>query len=188
MQGDCIKGEKKKNVLILHSYHRPIEEYARDVALEVAREAPDYIVVRESPRKRIFERLSRKYEVGWVLDLHSSPPELEPPTDEWLIDPYRPLAKICYGERWPKGGPSETSVTIPHFWKGLTSESREVRRILEEFCERYYPKADIWLGPIARPHSVNPRFLIVGLLWYRPLNISVEFIKKLSDHLYSYPL
>jgi hypothetical protein len=191
-KGDLINEEVRRNILILHSYHQPVEEYARDVALEIAKNAPEFIIVKESPRNRIFECLSRKYKAGWILDLHSSNPEVEPHVPDVHETPYRPLGKICYGERWPKGGPSVASVTIPHFGytEGLTPESKEVRRILKEFEKKYYPPpfAEVYIGPIARPHSVNPRFLIVGLLWYRPLEISIEFVKKLCNHLYSYPL
>jgi len=163
----------------LHSYHRPLEEYARDIALDLDKLHLNGVIVKESPRKRNFELLSSRYSVGWVMDLHSDPYHT-PPEKSDLISPYNPLAIIYYGEIWPKGGPSTTPI-------GWTSpRSRGVKKLLSEFREKYYPSACLYIEPSSI--SAIPRFLHIGLLWYRPKQISLELLKNLTNHLHSYPL
>jgi hypothetical protein len=170
----------RKNVLILHSYHIPLEEYARDVALDVKKLQINGVIVKKSPKKRIFESLSRMYNAGWILDLHSDPQHREPPKER-LISQYHPLALVEYGERW-KG-----------VYEGQeTSEGKWVKNLLESFRENNYPgyvggNASLEIMPWLKTRS-NPRFIRIGLLWYRPRKISVEFIEKLSQYLQSYPL
>jgi hypothetical protein len=84
--------QKGKNVLYLYGYH-PAEMYAKNVALRLKELQLSGIVVEQSPRKRKFASLLRKYNARWVVDLHSNGRG----KDALLNQPYIPLALICYG-------------------------------------------------------------------------------------------
>ena len=184
-------------MLILHSYHRPVEPYARDVALEIAKNPPEGVIVRRSPRVRKFERLSRQHDASWVLDLHSEKPPYDTPAPENLSHPYLPLALIEYGEKW-EGTLHELAQKKPDVLldTSFTQEGQFVRGILEQhFRENYSVEKGIVgnitfggsLIPYVKTRS-NPRFVRIGLLWYRPKEFSVQFVNKLAQFLLGYPL
>lgn len=65
-------------MLVLHSFHflnltnstRKPEVYAREIGIQLERLNRANVVVKESPRKRSFDDLLKKYHCDWIVDLH----------------------------------------------------------------------------------------------------------------------
>ncbi|MBI2938354.1 MAG: hypothetical protein HYY22_09115 [Thaumarchaeota archaeon] len=180
----------------MHSYHRPLEVYARDVALEIAKNPPEGVIVRESPRKRSFGRLTTQYNAAWILDLHSDPYQT-PAAPEDLKHPYLPLVLIEYGEKW-KGTLHELAQKKPDILldKPFTQEGEFVRNVIEKHLrERYTVErgvvGNITYGGAVLPYvktRSNPHFIRMGLLWYRTKEFGVQLVNGLAQHLLCYPL
>jgi hypothetical protein len=169
---------KRKNILILHSYHYPIEDYARDVALEIKKmNLPGIKVIKSPRRKRWFEQLLRKYDAKWALDLHSDPYRSEP--DPYLLHS-DVLGNITYGgiTLWNPDTLSKEKAERWHLY-GILSELGE---LLWQFQIEKYGKQVLSLNPNYRG-KIHRRMLQIGLLWFRPMDKSVEFIKSLAQYL-----
>jgi hypothetical protein len=179
-QGDYITYEKHKNILILHSWvspegrHSELEPYARDVALEIEKLQLEGIIVQESPVKRSFRKLLRKYNASWVFDLHSDTPS------SYRIDDYGdllkkafPIARIEYGgEVWD-----------PH--AGLSMPIRNwVGELLNKFEKEKYGDAPALVLDAFWPMLRHERLLGFGLAYVRPLDVSIDLVKSLAEYLY----
>jgi hypothetical protein len=109
--------------------------------------------------------------------------------------PYIPLALVEYGEHW-KGTLDSLATRQPNVLLGeaFTNEGAFVRKVLEQHCRALYTVKigkqeyyGISIVPYVKSKS-NTRFVRLGLLWYRPLELSVDFVKKLAEYLHLYPL
>ena len=166
----------------MHSWiasgHSELEPYARDVALEIAKEKVEGIIVEESPRRRPCREMLRKYDAGWMFDLHSDAPSDYVFCKEWYSDlvkkPY-PLARVVYGGKvWDP----EDKVCRPiRNWVGV---------LLNDFQkERYGTEDAIVLSAAYPPVRLNERNLTFALIFARPLHQSVELVKSLAQYLHS---
>lgn len=158
-------------MLILHSYHRPIEPYARDVALEIAKAPPEGVIIKRSPRIRRFNDLSREYRASWVLDLHSEAKPYNPPMSE--VD--NPELALIY-----HGGTDRFS-GMPVF-----RDEHAVDKLLRKFEAENYPKK-LYIEPWGYPR-IHTHFIKIALFWYRPKDSSVELVKKLAQYLLPHTL
>ncbi len=178
--------------MILHSYHRPIEGYGRDVALEIDNLHLDGIIVKESPRKRTTSKLLREYNAGWILDLHSDNEEtMTRDVSDFLKNPY-PLLMIRHGytpeefreldkavkEADEYGPPGEAWET----WFKFTKKAK-VRELLDEFAVEKYGTKDVYVPSDWYPQQRNANILTLGLAFFRPFDQSVEYVKSLAQYL-----
>jgi hypothetical protein len=182
--GGYIRYEQRKNILILHSWiasgHRVLETYARNVALAVDKENLEGVIVMESPQRRPCAKLLRKYNASWMVDLHSDDPSeydfLRGLHGYMLEKPY-PLAAISYGgDVWDP----EARMCMPI--------RNRVGVFLNEFQkEKYGTESAVYLSCAYPPRRLHERNLTIGLLFFRPLDQSVEFVESLAQYLYSRP-
>ncbi len=176
----------------MHSYHHPIEEYGRDIALALDNLHLDGIIVKESPGKRIFSKLLKEYDAGWVLDIHSDNAEtMERDVTGFLEKPY-PLLLVRHGytpeefeelDRTYKDmyeyGPSGEAGRI---WFEF-SQMAKVRKLLNEFALEKYGTTDIYVPSDWYPLRRHPNILTLGLAFFRAFDQSLEFVKSLAEHL-----
>ena len=172
--GDQIANEKK-NVLVLHRFH-PQEIYARDVALGLGNLHMDSVLIIESPRKRYFPRLLRKYEAYWALDLHDDMEHIN-----WETEPF-PLACVYTAYQDDRRKKNDIKYHIL---------AKRAKTLLEDFREQTYGNRQ-FLNPaffiIDNNTSLDPRALGIELYARRPLGQSVDFFKKLVNYLQSVSL
>lgn len=162
---------------MLHSWvsprHSVLEPYALEVALEIENLGLEGIIVRESPTQRCFAKLLKKYNASWVFDLHSDVPSDY--TYDWYKDlvkkPY-PIARVEYGGSvWDPD--AELSTPIRN-WVG---------QLLDEFQRKKYSTPSIVLDAFW-PMRRHERLLGFGLVYARPLDVSVDLVKSLAEYLY----
>jgi len=146
-------------VLVLYGYH-PTEDYAIDVALALDKLNLERVIVKEFvPRKRDYGKFLRENKANWILDLHSESTEgrILPPSE--ILDT-KSLGIISWG------------------WR------HDYNALMEKFFREHYNGEEILsygkAGTIQRIHS---GCFLLGLLWYRPLEQSLELVKKLTDYL-----
>jgi hypothetical protein len=175
---------------VLHSFHYPgrkigrgkgeYEQYARDVALALDGLHLDGILVKESPIKRYFPRLLKKYKADWALDLHDDIGGID-----WLTQPW-PIC--CVNHAWPDEPSRQNDVA----WQ---SKVKKVKTILHDFTEQVYGfklgppytyilenrEPPFYSGPASG--SLDPRVLGIELYTRRPFEQSLDFVKRLSNYL-----
>ena len=165
--------------MILHSWvsrrHPVREDYARDVALQVDSLGIEGIIVRESPGKRQVAKLLRQYQATWVMDLHSDPERLEP-SEYCRRSPY-PLVPIHYG-----GKVRDPDATITYL-----QPRNEVGELLRQFAIEKYSTEEALYITAFYPLRHHPRFIQLGLLWFRPMDQSIELVKSLAQYLQRRP-
>lgn len=196
-------------MLILHSWvspgHPELEIYARNVGLEIEKLGLYGIIVCESPAERNFAKLLREYDANWVLDLHSDVTEpywvmkngkwtrvlpypyvkrsrlprvceIEPTDYSDLIQEPYPIAKILYGGNvWDPDVELDMSSIKPRNWIG---------EMLVQFSLKKYGVKDAFVPSASYPVRRYERLITFGLIYARPLNVSVDLIKSLAKHLY----
>jgi hypothetical protein len=159
------------------------------------------MIVRESPVRRNFAKLLRKYNASWVFDLHSDVTEPYwimkdgkwiralpytynikgripypygyPPTDySDLIQHPDPIARIEYGGNvWDPD--AEVSMPIRN-WVG---------KLLHQFQIKKYGR-DVLVLDAFWPMRRHERLLGFALIYARPLDVSVDLVKSLAEYLY----
>lgn len=188
----------------MHSWvspgHPELETYARNVGLGIERLGLDGIIVRESPVKRNFAKLLKDHNASWVFDLHSDATEpywvkkngewvrvlpypkrkrgltlayrREPPDYSDLVrEPY-PIARIEYGGD-VRDPDAELSLPIRNC----------VGELLDKF-ERWKYDEDALVLDAFWPMRRHERLLGFGLVYVRPLHVSIDLVKSLAEYLY----
>jgi len=131
------------------------------VALKLKELNLDGVIIKESPRERVFGRLLKHNKCDWVLDLHSCRPEHKYQPDRGLLEsPY--LGALLWGGN---------------------CDHDAYNRFFQRFFIQYYNGKDVLGDGHYDNRWRNPRYLGLGLLWYRPLDQTLEFMKKLFDYL-----
>ncbi len=141
---------------MLYGFH-PNEDYSCEVALELFKlNLDDVIVSRSPPPPRDFREIMKKHDASWSFDLHS---ERNPTLPEESVLRSSNLGYITWG------------------W------NRDYYGIFREFFSKYYEGNEVLdYGP--RDHRKGAAgSLGLALLWYRPLNQSVNLLKGLSQYL-----
>jgi len=188
-------------VIILHSLvspgHPELETYARNVGLEIEKLGLDGVIVRESPAKRSFAKLLKEYEAGWIFDLHSdvTEPYWAKEEEKWvrtlpysrksgkytwrptdysdLIRKRYPVAGISYGGNvWDPD--AELCMPVRN-WVG---------KLIEDFSAKKYGTIDAIVPSAFYPRRCHERLLGFGLIYARPLHISVDLVKSFAEYLH----
>ncbi len=156
--------------------HSELEPYARDVALEIERLGLEGAIVKQSPVKRNFGKLLRKYNASWVFDLHSDIPSHYEIAKDWYKDLVRkpfPIARIEYGGS-VRDPDADLSMPVRN-WVG---------ELLDKFEKEKYGGAPALVLDAFWPMQRRERLLGFGLVFVRPLHVSVDLVKSLAEHLY----
>lgn len=203
--------DKKKNILILHSWispkHPELEMYARNVAIEIEKQARaerlDYIIVKESPMKRNYAKLLQEYDASWIFDVHSdvTEPYWVKLNNKWVrVLPYvnrKRGLKRTY-QRPPRdysdildspfpiarviyGGPSRDPNQMLDL--GDTKPMNWVGDLIVQFALEKYGSVPFILQAFY-PMRRHERLIAFGLCYMRPLDVSVDLIKSLAKYLY----
>jgi len=176
-----------------------LETYARNVGLEIEKLGLEGVIVRESPVKRSFGKLLKKYDASWVFDLHSDVTEPywikkdgkwisalprkrgrfslshgEPPDYSDVLQKPFPIARLEYGGKvW------DPDAEFREFVRNETGQ------ILAEFLEEKYGGLYTALVLDAFwPMQCHERLLGFGLVYARPLDVTVDLVKSLAEYLY----
>ncbi len=135
----------------------------------------DGVIVKESPVKRSIRKLMKKYKASWVFDLHSDvPSSYARLRDAYkdLLEKHYPIARIEYGG----------SVWDPDAELSMPVRNR-VGMLLDEFQVRKYGRRVLVLDAFW-PMQRYERLLGFGLVFVRPIEVSVDLVKSLAEYLY----
>lgn len=163
-------------------------KYSRDIALSYESLRIPNVHVVESPIKRDFPRLIKKYNAKWALDLNDGKYFID---DSPSAGPY-PICVVYH---------ANPSATRKKKDKIYHVKAEKVEKLLEDFRRKAYrDPTEIWLekrlmGEEARfeqpfenhadSMSLDPRVLEITLIQGRPIDQSLDFLKKLVDYLQS---
>jgi len=179
-----------------------LETYARNVGLEIEKLGFEGAIVKESPVKRFFGKLLKEYNASWVFDLHSDVTEpywikkdgkwvralpypekkrglsfcyrLEPTEYSDLLQKPFPIARVEYGGKvW------DPDAEFSKFIRNATGQ------ILADFLEEKYGGLYTALVLDAFwPMRRHERLLGFGLVYARPLDVTVDLVESLAEYLY----
>lgn len=148
-------------MLVTYGYH-PREDYSVDVALAIADKTLENVLVRKydwphSKYRGNFGKVLRETKADWLVDLHSeNAAHLSEPDEEFLKSSY--MGSIGWG--------------LQHDYNDL----------FKSFFDKYYEGKEVLsYGPTER--HLHAHVFQLGLLWYRPFEKSVEFVKNFANHL-----
>jgi len=162
-----------KSVLVLYGFH-PEEEYAKRIGMRLAELNLKGVVVRESPRRRSFKRLRKKYNADWIIDLHNYRNRYDPEFHNTVV------ADICH---------------YPYL--GWDDEWDEYGWLLEEACEHFTTQYRIRHGDDQHHHVIigdlykrecYKRYFGIELYPWVPEEESLNFLKEFIEYVKSLDL
>lgn len=145
-----------------------VENYSREVGLELEKMNLPNTIVRETPKRRNISSLLKQYKSKWLLDLHDPGRPYNHETDSNLA-----------------GGKMLADVGIfPYFYK---NRMENLQHDLRDFVMKKYNISN-WrntpVGILDVPYEhYNSRYLTIELLTGHSKKESVDFVKSLSEYL-----